>query len=914
MLAKQYQPAHCQARIYEIWEKAGAFRAGAGARKTAKPYSIVIPPPNVTGVLHMGHALNNTLQDILVRYRRMQGFDVLWQPGIDHAGIATQMVVERKIETEGGPSRKQMGRKKFVERVWQWKGESGAAIIQQLRQLGASCDWSRERFTLDDGMSHAVRKVFVELYRQGLIYRDERLVNWDPKLHTAISDLEVQPVECQGHLWHFRYPLEDAPEKFLTIATTRPETMFGDVAVAVHPQDARFQDYLGKHCLLPLIGRRIPIIGDAQADPDVGSGAVKITPAHDFNDFALARRHHLTMINIFDESACLNENTPQEFQGLDRYRARELVVARMQAAGLVEKITAHHYIQPTGDRSGVVIEPFLTKQWYVDARSLAKPAISYVEQEKISFTPAHWRKTYFQWMREIEPWCISRQLWWGHQIPAWYGADGHVFVALDETEAQAQAQRHYGWTKAESSRLRQDDDVLDTWFSSALWPFSTLGWPQSTPALKKYYPTTILVTGFDIIFFWVARMIMMGLHFMRDEKQNPLVPFHQVYVHALVRDEKGAKMSKSKGNSIDPVALIDTYGADALRFTLAAMAAPGRDVKLSESRVGGYRNFVTKIWNAARFCQMQHCLEQKNLAKQPDFANLRHPLSLWISARTIAASKKIDAALEELLFNEAANTLYHFVWDVFCDWHLELAKPILQDENHPDQAEIRQITGHVLQVICRISHPFMPFMSEQLWQTLFQSKQEPVLITAAWPQYHETDSQTQILAQGCEEIDWVIGLIEAVRSLKSQMGIPAGARIALYLQASDPQKQKIFTRNHAQILRLAGLGSGELTSAEHPRQKGLMRLVLGDCLLLLAVGEYVDLNVEAQRLEQEALRAKKDCGKLEKKLTNQQFLQSAPDFVIAQTRSRYEKNLILATQLQDIARNARAGANETEQL
>ena len=574
MLDKIYRPAEVEAKHYRIWEQGGGF--AAGRRPDADPYCIVIPPPNVTGSLHMGHALNNTLQDILIRFERMRGRDALWQPGMDHAGIATQMVVERQLEADG-TSRQQLGRDRFIEKVWDWKQHSGGTITGQLRRLGASCDWDRERFTMDQGLSDAVRKVFVDLYKQGLIYRDQRLVNWDPKLRTAISDLEVQQQQTRGFLWHLKYPIEDTDDEYIIVATTRPETMLGDTAVAVHPDDARHAHLVGRHAILPLVGRRLPIIADVYVDPEQGTGALKITPAHDFNDFEVGRRHRLETVNVLDEAACINEHAPEAYRGLERMQARRRVVEHLEAQGLVAKVENHVHMVPHGDRSGVPIEPYLTDQWYVDAATLAKPAIAAVEEGKTRFVPENWAKTYFEWMRNIQPWCVSRQIWWGHQIPAWYGPDGQVFVELTEAAATAAARTHYG----ADVDLRRDPDVLDTWFSSALWPFSTLGWPESTPALARYYPTDVLVTGFDIIFFWVARMMMMGLHFLGE------APFHTVYIHALVRDQRGQKMSKSKGNIIDPLALIDAYGADSLRFTLAAMAAQGRDVKLSEARVEG---------------------------------------------------------------------------------------------------------------------------------------------------------------------------------------------------------------------------------------------------------------------------------------------------------------------------------------
>ncbi|MBT7484798.1 MAG: valine--tRNA ligase, partial [Rhodospirillales bacterium] len=594
MLDKTYRPDEVEAGIYEKWEESGAFKADPSS--DAKPYTIMIPPPNVTGSLHMGHGLTFTIQDILIRYHRMKGFDALWQSGMDHAGIATQMVVERQLADEG-LTRHDLGREKFIERVWQWKAESGGAIQNQFRRLGASLDWSRERFTMDDGMSEAVLRVFVELHKAGLIYRDKRLVNWDPKLHTAISDLEVEQREQNGKMWYFKYPLEEDAQKFVVVGTTRPETMLGDTAVAVHPDDERYTDLIGKNVVLPLVGRLIPIVADEYADPEKGSGAVKITPAHDFNDFEVGRRHDLENINVLDGDAKVNENAPESYQGLDRFAARDKVVAEIEALGLLDKIEENPMTVPYGDRSGVVIEPWLMDQWFVDAEKLAVGAIEAVETGATNFVPKNWEKTYYEWMRNIQPWCVSRQIWWGHQIPAWYGPDGEIFVEHDEAQALAAAEKHYG----KATELTRDEDVLDTWFSSGLWPFSTLGWPEETPELKRYYPTDVLVTGFDIIFFWVARMMMSGIQFMDD------VPFKTIYIHALVRDEHGQKMSKSKGNIVDPLDVMEKYGTDALRFTLAAYAAPGRDVKLADSRIEGYRNFVTKLWNAARFAEINEC-------------------------------------------------------------------------------------------------------------------------------------------------------------------------------------------------------------------------------------------------------------------------------------------------------------------
>src|SRR3954470_14349711 len=735
MIDKTYQPSAVEGRIYAMWEEAGAFRGGRPERRDAKPYCIVIPPPNVTGSLHMGHALNNTLQDVLCRFERMRGRDVLWQPGMDHAGIATQMVVERQLMERQEPGRRALGREKFLEKVWAWKAESGGTIIQQLKRLGASCDWSRERFTMDEGLSRAVRKVFVELHRQGLIYKDKRLVNWDPKLLTAISDLEVLQVEKKGHLWNIKYPVEGTDE-YIIVATTRPETMLGDTAVAVHPDNERLKHLIGKTAVLPLVGRRIPIIGDDYADPEKGTGAVKITPAHDFNDFEVGRRHNLPQVSVLDVEGrmALKDNeafldgvpsTPaldetMKLHGLDRFKARNAIVERLETAGFLDKIEPHTHMVPHGDRSNVVIEPFLTDQWYVNAKALAVDAIAAVREGKTNFVPKNWEKTYFDWMENIQPWCISRQLWWGHQIPAWYGQDGKVFVAETEDEAVARALAYYQETGALSADealamaadpdkrapfLTRDEDVLDTWFSSALWPFSTLGWPDETPELARFYPTSALVTGFDIIFFWVARMMMMGLHFMKE------VPFRDVYIHALVRDDKGAKMSKSKGNVIDPLRLIDEYGADALRFTLAAMAAQGRDIKLSTQRVEGYRNFATKLWNATRFAEMNGCESVEDF----DPSHAREMLNRWIAGETHKAAFEITAAIDAYRFNDAANAVYRFVWNIFCDWYLELAKPVLTDGTQDEQQETRETIAFILEICVKLLHPFMPFLTEELW-------------------------------------------------------------------------------------------------------------------------------------------------------------------------------------------------------
>ncbi len=868
MLEKTYQPAEVERRIYRHWEESGAFKCGRPERLAAgaEPYCIVIPPPNVTGSLHMGHALNNTLQDILIRFERMRGKDVLWQPGTDHAGIATQMVVERQLMEKGEPGRREMGREAFIERVWQWKEHSGGTIVNQLKRLGASCDWSRERFTMDEGLSKAVVKVFVKLYNEGLIYKDKRLVNWDPKLLTAISDLEVVPVETKGHLWHFRYPLKEDPSRFITVATTRPETMLGDTAVAVHPDDERYKDLIGKTVLLPLVDREIPIIADSHADPEQGSGAVKITPAHDFNDFEVGRRHNLELINIFTEHATLNDNVPEAYRGLDRFEARDRIVADLKALGLLEKIEDHTLMVPYGDRSNVVIEPRLTDQWYVNAAELAKPAIEAVERGEMRFVPKSWEKTYFEWMRNIQPWCISRQLWWGHRIPAWYGDDGKIFVAHDEAEAQALAEQYYGEPRA----LKRDEDVLDTWFSSALWPFSTLGWPDETPELQRYYPTNVLITGFDIIFFWIARMMMMGLHFMKE------VPFRTAYIHALVRDEKGAKMSKSKGNIIDPLALIDEYSADSLRFTLAAMAAQGRDIKLSKSRVEGYRNFATKLWNAARFTQMNECVRVKDF----DPHQATETINRWIAGEAEKVLREVTTGIENHRYNEAAGAIYRFTWNVFCDWYLELTKPILNGTDEVLKAETRAMTAYILDQILKMLHPFMPFITEELWGRMAEhgEPRETDLILASWP-----DLSGLIDAQAEAEIDWLIRMVTEIRSVRSELHVPAGARIPVVIIGANATTHDRVERYEPTLKRMAGLAS--IIFEDEPPQNAV-QLVLDESIVALQLEGVIDIDQELNRLRKEIDKWEAEIAKLDKKLANEQFISRAPAYVVEEQRER----------------------------
>ena len=865
-------PADIEKRLYAEWEKQGCFEAG---RVDGDPYTIVIPPPNVTGNLHMGHALNNTLQDILCRFERMRGRDVLWQPGTDHAGIATQMVVERQLAEAGEPSRRDMGRQAFLERVWQWKEESGSTITQQLRRLGASCDWSRERFTMDEGLSKAVLKVFVTLHQQGLIYKDKRLVNWDPKLLTAISDLEVVQKEVNSHLWHFNYPLEDG-SGHITVATTRPETMLGDTGVAVHPDDERYADLVGKNIILPIVGRKIPIVADSYADPEQGSGAVKITPAHDFNDFEVGRRCNLNSINILDKTACieLNEDdfsdmeSRDSWQGLERFEARKRVIDEITELGLLDKIEDNTHMVPFGDRSDVVIEPWLTDQWYVDAATLAKPAIEAVKSGQTKFVPANWEKTYFDWMENIQPWCISRQLWWGHQIPAWYGPDDEVFVAESEQDAYAAAKTHYG----HDTELTRDEDVLDTWFSSALWPFSTLGWPDDTPELHKHYKTDVLVTGFDIIFFWVARMMMMGLHFKQE------VPFHTVYIHALVRDEMGAKMSKSKGNVIDPLELADKYSADALRFTLSAMAAMGRDIKLSESRVEGYRNFATKLRNATRFCEINECFTAG--AFNPAEATL--PLTQWLVGETYRATEAITDSLEAYRFNDASTSVYQFIWDGFCDWFIELAKPILQGDDEAAKIETQAAAQWGLQNALKLLHPFMPYVTEELWQEIKPAdKGAKFLMLENWPQIPENLMNKDADA----EINWVIKAITGIRSVRSEMNVPAGSKIPLIVSGSNELTQQRIDRHNDVLKRLARL---DTITVQNDFPVGSIQSIVEEAVFAIHLNEVIDVTAETDRLKKEITKVEKEISKISGKLNNQGFLEKAPDVVIEENKSRLQ--------------------------
>jgi len=878
MLDKAFDPKSAEPRLYAKWEASGAF--APTDQTDALPFSMVIPPPNVTGSLHIGHALNNTLQDVLTRFARMNGKAALWLPGFDHAGIATQMIVERQLAASGNIGRREMGRRAFVERIWQWKATSGDAISQQLRRLGASCDWSRERFTLDEGLSDAVRKVFVRLYREKLIYRDKRLVNWDPQFQTAISDLEVEQREVDGFLWHLAYPLDDGSGE-IVVATTRPETMLADTAVAVHPGDDRYKALIGRSVRLPIVGRPIPIIADAYADPEKGSGAVKITPAHDFNDFQVGQRHSLPMISILDPFARLNDNTPTAFRGLDRLVARAKVVEAFEALGLMRGIEPIRHAVPHGERSGVVVEPYLTDQWYVDAKTLAGPAIAAVEQGKTVFEPRNWEKTFFEWMRNIEPWCISRQIWWGHRIPAWYGPDGRIFVAEEETGAIAAAREHYG----RDEPLVQDEDVLDTWFSSALWPFSTLGWPEQTDDLARFYPTDTLVTGFDIIFYWVARMMMMGLHFTGE------VPFRRVFFNALIRDEQGAKMSKTKGNVMDPLELIDAYGADALRFTLTAMSGQARDIRLSAQRIEGYRNFATKLWNAARFCQINGCVEVAGF--DPDA--VRQPLNRWIRGETQKAAAQLTRALEGCAFDDAADGLYRFVWRLFCDWYVELAKPLLAGADGAAKAETQAMAAWVLQVILRLLHPLMPFVTEELWAETAapNAPRDGLLIGAPWPRL--PDDCRDAAAEA--EVGFIIAAVTEGRSVRAELNVPQSARPGLVIVDATQRQREILGENRALIGHLLRISELRLDGAPGP---GAVTYIAEGATLALSIGAFVDLAKERERLAREIAGHDGDIAHSVAKLANTAFVSRAPEEVIEESRRRLADSQSAKARLEDV--------------
>ncbi|HWK37015.1 valine--tRNA ligase [Sphingomonas sp.] len=885
-LPKTFDPAAIEARWYSHWEANGLFRP---ERPGAEPWTIVNPPPNVTGSLHIGHALDNTLQDILARHARLKGKDALWVVGTDHAGIATQMVVERQMALKQ-EKRTDFTREKFVAKVWEWKAESGGEITRQLRRLGCSMDWANERFTMDEGFSKAVLKVFVELHRQGLLYRDKRLVNWDPGLGTAISDLEVETREVKGSFWRLRYPLADGSGS-IEVATTRPETMLADMAVAVHPDDERYKALVGKQVRLPITGRLIPIVADEHADPELGSGAVKITPGHDFNDFEVGRRAGIEardMLNMLDAKANITQTAdgliPADLIGLERFEARKQVVERLKADGVliphVDKDGEAHDAEPRtiqtpyGDRSGVVIEPWLTDQWYVDAATLAKPAIEAVRSEAIRIVPKSWEKTYFNWMENIQPWCVSRQLWWGHRIPAWFADDGRVFVAETEEEAQREAG---------NVTLTRDPDVLDTWFSSALWPFATMGWPDETsPTLHGRYPNDVLISGFDILFFWDARMMMQGLHFMKE------VPFRTLYLHGLVRAADGAKMSKSKGNTVDPLGLIDKYGADALRFFMAAMESQGRDIKMDEKRVEGYRNFATKLWNAARFCQANGIGASAHL--EPPAANLA--VNRWIIGETIAAVQAVDLALADLRFDGAADAIYHFVWSRFCDWYLELTKPVLSPAmgergEGPDADETRAVAGWVLDQILVLLHPFMPFITEELWSAMGARSHE--LIVAQWPM---ADARALDPEAG-REIDWLIRLVSEIRAARTELNVPPGARLPVHVRDASPTTIERLARQEASLARLARVdcATGDVPAG------GALQIVVDEATFVVPLEGVIDLDAERARLAKAIAAAEKERDGLAGRLGNPSFVERAKPEAVEKARADHAEKAAEAERL-----------------
>jgi valyl-tRNA synthetase len=938
---KTYEPHSIEQRWYQTWEENGYF-APFG---TGTPYCIMIPPPNVTGSLHMGHGFNNTIMDALIRYHRMRGYNTLWQVGTDHAGIATQMVVERQLAAQN-VTRHDLGRDKFLDKVWEWKAESGGAITRQLRRLGSSVDWSRERFTMDEGLSRAVQEAFVRLYDEGLIYRGKRLVNWDPKLHTAISDLEVQSEEEKGSMWHFRYPLADG-SGHLVVATTRPETMLGDTAVAVHPEDERYRHLIGKTIRLPITNREIPIVADAYVDPEFGTGCVKITPAHDFNDYEVGKRHNLPLINVLDKDARIlheftvltfegyasthGEKAPEVYAGLDRFEARKKIVAEFEALGLLEKIDPHTLKVPRGDRSGVVVEPWLTDQWYVDAKTLAKPAIEAVEDGRIRFVPQQYENLYFSWMRDIQDWCISRQLWWGHRIPAWYDNHGNVYVGRNEAEVRAKYSLEAGL------ELRQDEDVLDTWFSSALWTFSTLGWPDETPELKTFHPTDVLVTGFDIIFFWVARMIMMTLHFMKHPDGSPQVPFRTVYVHGLVRDAEGQKMSKSKGNVLDPLDIIDgieldrlvekrtsglmqpqmaqkieartrkefpqgiaAYGCDALRFTFASLASTGRDIKFDMGRVEGYRNFCNKLWNAARYVLMNTEGQDTGLGGECAYSLP----DLWIRSRlqkAIAATN--EAILPAYRFDLAAQRIYEFAWNEYCDWYLELAKISLQSGDEARQRGTRQTLVQVLETLLRLAHPIMPFITEEIWQRVAPLAGQPgdTLMRQAYP----AADPRQVDEAAEQEMEWVMNVLLGIRRIRGEMNIAPGKPLPVLLQNGSEQDRAYLERNLEFIRKFGRVESLAWLAVEETAPESAMALV-GEMKVLIPMKGLIDKDAELARLDKEIQRLTKELPRLEGKLGDASFLEKAPPQVVAKEQARLQELRASLAELQAQVEKIRA--------
>ncbi|MDP5293097.1 valine--tRNA ligase [Oceanimonas sp. CHS3-5] len=945
-MEKTFNPNAIEQALYQQWESKGYFKPHGDTSKDA--YSIMIPPPNVTGSLHMGHAFQDSIMDTLIRYQRMQGKNTLWQVGTDHAGIATQMVVERKIAAEEGKTRHDYGRDAFIDKIWDWKKESGGTITQQLRRLGASVDWERERFTMDEGLSNAVKEVFVRLYEDDLIYRGKRLVNWDPKLHTAISDLEVENKDKKGHMWHFRYPLADGVKTadgkdYLVVATTRPETMLGDTAVAVNPEDPRYKDLIGKAIILPIVNRRIPIVGDDHADMEKGTGCVKITPAHDFNDYEVGKRHQLPMINVLTFDAAIRNEAevftstgepsdvyspelPVAYHGLDRFEARSAVVAELETLGLLDSIKDHDLTVPYGDRGGVVIEPMLTDQWYVRAAPLAKVATQAVEDGDIQFVPKQYENMYFSWMRDIQDWCISRQLWWGHRIPAWYDESGKVYVGRDEAEVRA------AHNLGDDVVLSQDDDVLDTWFSSALWTFSTLGWPEKTPELATFHPSSVLVTGFDIIFFWVARMIMMTMHFIKDENGKPQVPFKTVYVTGLIRDENGDKMSKSKGNVLDPLDMIDgidleslvtkrtgnmmqpqlaakiekrtrkefadgieAHGTDALRFTLCAMASTGRDINWDMKRLDGYRNFCNKLWNASRYVLMN--TEEQDCGQNG--GELQYSLAdRWIRAQLQATIADVRSALDGYRFDRAASALYEFIWNQFCDWYLELTKPVLWHGSEAEQRATRKTLIEVLETLLRLAHPIMPYITEEIWQRVapLAGRGGDSIMLAAYPEVNAAEQDEQAMA----DLEWVKRFIVSIRNLRAEMNIPPGQALSVLLRPAGEDARRA-TDNDAFLKAMAKLDSITLLAAGDEAPVSTKQLI-GDTELLLPMAGLIDKDAELARLDKELGKIQGEIKRLEGKLNNQGFVAKAPAEVVAKEQEKladYQATLAKLEQQRD---------------
>ena len=874
MLDKTFDPKKIDNKNYKIEEKLGVFNSDTNSTKES--FCLMMPPPNVTGVLHMGHALNFTLQDIIVRYKRLNNFNVLWQPGTDHAGIATQIVVENELN-KNNQNRYSLGKENFIKRVWEWKKKSGNQIISQMRQLGVSADWSRERFTMDDDLSKTVREVFINLFEKKMIFKEKRLINWDIKLQTAVSDLEVENKNVNGYLYFVKYPLKKNKDSFITIATTRPETMLGDTGVAVHPNDKRFKKFHGDKVILPIVDKEIPIVLDEHADPEKGSGAVKITPAHDFNDFEVGLRHKLNLISIFDKEGKLNNSVPKSYQGLDRLKAREKILENLETKGLLEKKEKYEYTIPFGDRSSEILEPFLTDQWFVDAKKLSKEAIKVVKDKKISFLPQTWEKTYFDWLENIQPWCISRQIWWGHKIPIWYGPDKKPFAAMDEKDALNKAEKFY----KKKVDLIQDQDVLDTWFSSSLWPFSTLGWPEQTKEFKKYYPTNLLITGFDIIFFWVARMIMMGLFFTKKP------PFKEVYIHALIRDEKGQKMSKSKGNVIDPLELTNKYGADALRFTLSSLASPGRDIKLSTQQVESSRNFSTKIWNASRYILLNNCKIKSSF----DPKKINNVVNKWIVHSIIILKDAVTEEIEKYKFNEASSNLYQFIWGTFCDWYLEFTKPILQGNDKKLIEETKSTIIWTLDNILILLYPFMPFLSRELRSHIHDKE-----IEYKWPDFKNLKKSDDAK----KEIDWIVELISQIRTVRTSVRIPAKAILNLSFKDLKKDKENILNKYGSFLQRLARVEIKEAKS------KNILQFICDKTTFFLDVVNIIDLKDEEKRITDQMEKIRIEINKINKMLKNRDFIKNAPDEVVKKQKEifmNYKKTL---TKLEEAKKNISA--------